>query len=71
MRGLGIYLRNKAHVIVFVVEKPPRWKNGVCIRNAEALAESFVFQTTFRHRGGYSTTTILPRQQNKVDRFPL
>ena len=23
----------------------------------EALAEAFVFQTTFRHRGGYSSTT--------------
>ena len=36
----------------------PRWRNLVLNRNCGAFAEAFVFQTTFRHRGGYSATTM-------------
>ena len=36
------YLRNKAHVFLFVAEKPLRWRNVVWNRQAMVLAESWL-----------------------------
>ena len=35
----------------------PMWRNVVWNRKVEALAEAFVYETTFRLQGGYAITT--------------
>ena len=55
MLNLNSYIfEKKAHVFVFVAERPPRWRNVVWNKRAETLADNFAFQTIFQHPEDYS-----------------
>ena len=70
-------LRNKARVIVFVAEKPPRWRIVVWNRKCRDVSRGFCISNDIltprrlfcKNHENKFFISILPRQQNRADRF--